>query len=221
MSWPPDPAALPILLAVGWVIRAPLVSREEGHEAITRAAWQGLSLSFEQQRALIRGVRAPDISLAGLLSSILPFGQARHALRAWSATSTAAAIRDISTFLTATHERALALPDGPRRWATFGEVLHCLQDSYSPAHTDREEGGILRVRHWGPVDLLRRADEHGFPSDRRDGAWSDGALTDAARQAVAASRRYLEIATNRDVGRAAFAALLDDCVGKCLASVAC
>ena len=49
---------LPLVVAVGWLVRAPLVSREEGHEAIARAAWEGLSLTGDQQAALIRGVRA-------------------------------------------------------------------------------------------------------------------------------------------------------------------
>jgi hypothetical protein len=183
-----------MLLAVGWVIRVPLLSRAEGHEAITRAAWQDLSLTDEQQQALIRGVRAPDAGLVGVLVSALPFAQRRHALRAWSGTTTARGIRDMREFLAACHARALAIPEGHRRWAAFGEVLHCLQDSYSPAHTDRAGALIVRMKHWGPLDGLRRTDEHGFPTDGRDGALLNGTLTDEARAAVAASRCYLEIA---------------------------
>ena len=168
-------------------------------------------MTGEQQEALIRGVRAPDISLAGFLVSLLPFGQTRHALRAWSGTSTEAATHDIREFLAATHQRTMALPDGPKRWATFGELLHCLQDSHSPAHAERLDGRIVQVRHWGPLDALRHADEHGFPSDRRDSAWKGGTLTDEARAAVAASRRYLEIVTGV-ASSDAFAALLDDSV---------
>ena len=63
MSAPIDP--LPFLLALGWVVRVPGVSRGEGHEAITRAAWKGMGLSADQQSALIHGVRAPDVSIAG------------------------------------------------------------------------------------------------------------------------------------------------------------
>jgi hypothetical protein len=184
-----------MLLAIGWVVRAPLVSRAEGHEAITRQACEGLGLSPDQRDALIRGVRAPDVSLAGLLASALPFAQRRHALRSWSGTPTAEAIRDIREFLAATHLRALALPNGRGRWAVHGELLHCLQDSYSPAHTDRVGGRIVRIRHWGPLDRLRgRRDEHGFPSDSRDTAVREGALTAEAVAAAEASRAYLEIA---------------------------
>jgi hypothetical protein len=200
VSWPTDP--LPILVA--WLIRVPLLSREEGHEAITRAAWEDLALTDEQHRALIRGVRAPDASLFGFVVSALPFAQRRHALRAWSGTTTAAGVRDVRHFLAATHLRAIALPDGPRRWALFGEVLHCLQDSYSPAHADRAGARIVRMKHWGLLDALRRGGkghEHGFPSDRRDSAWKNGELTDEARAAVAASRRYLEIATRQSATR--------------------
>jgi hypothetical protein len=111
--------------------------------------------------------------------------------------------------MTEAHDRAVAFPDGASRWAAFGEVLHCLQDSYSPAHADRAEGRILRMRHWGPLDRLRRADEHGFPADRRDSVWADGSLTEEALAAAAASRAYLEIAM-RGGGRGAFDAFLDE-----------
>jgi hypothetical protein len=205
---------LPLLVAVGWVVRAPLLSREEGHEAITREAWEGLPLTAQQQRALIRGVRAPDISVAGLLTSTLPFAQPRHALRAWSGTPTSSAIRETRKFLSSRHRRAFDMPEGARRWAAIGEILHCLQDSYSPAHTDRAGAQILRMKHWSPLDRLRRdrsADEHGFPSDQRDAARKDGALTDGAQAAVAASRRYLEIVT-RGAEMLEFAELMDECI---------
>ncbi len=195
VSWLVD--HLPLLLALGWVVRIPPLSREEGHEAITRAAWEGLALTSAQQEALIRGVRSPDVSLTGILTSALPFAQRRHALRAWSGTTDADGIRQMREFLAATHRRALAAPDDPRRWRLFGEALHCLQDSYSPAHADRVDGAIVRMKHWGALDVLRRggsSDEHGFPSDPRDGVWHDGRLTAEAKAAVAASRRYLELA---------------------------
>ena len=111
-------AHLPVLVGGGWVVRFPPISREEGHEAITREAWAGLGLTVEQQRALLRGVRAPDMSL-GLLTSAVPFVQRRHALRAWSATTTAEGVRAVREFLITRHRHALALPDGARRWATF------------------------------------------------------------------------------------------------------
>lgn len=211
MSWSPDPLHLPLLIAGGWLVRAPLVSREEGHEAITRQAWDGLGLRADQQAALIRGVRAPDVSLSGFLISALPVGQRRHALRAWSGTTTADAVRATRAFMSEAHDRALARRDGAGRWAAFGEVLHCLQDSYSPAHAARDGGRILRMRHWGPLDRLRGADEHGFPADRRDNAWADGSLTEEALAAVAASRGYLEIAL-RGASRDAFGTFLDGCL---------
>lgn len=191
---------LPLVIGAGWLVRVPLLNREEGHEAITRAAWDGLALTGSQQRALIRGVRAPDIGFLGLVTSVLPFAQRRHALRAWSGQTTAAAVHDVREFIAAAHLRALAAPTGSRRWARFGEVLHCLQDSYSPAHVDRVDGRIIRMKHWGPLDGLRREgsgqphDEHGFPADRRDGVWHDGTLTDEAMAATGASRRYIEMA---------------------------
>ena len=209
------PWQLPALIVVGWVVRVPLLSREEGHEAITRAAWDGLGLTRDQQRALIWGVRTPDIGLSGVLTSALPFAQRRHALRSWSATTTQRGVEEMRAFMTDCHARALALPEGPRRWVTFGRLLHCLQDSYSPAHTERVDGRIVRMKHWGLLDQRRRtrsapdgADEHGFPTDPRDSAWRGGRLTDEALAATSASRRYLEIVTGQ--GALSLGEFLDD-----------
>jgi hypothetical protein len=199
---------LPLVVGAGWLVRVPLLNGEEGHEAITRAAWDGLALTGEKQRALIRGVRAPDVSFFGVLTSVLPFAQRRHALRAWSGQTTADAVREVREFIAATHLRALAATSGPRRWARFGAVLHCLQDAYSPAHVDRVDGRISRMKHWGPLDGLRRGgsgephDEHGFPADRRDSVWRDGTLTDEALAAADASRRYLEMAMRQSASDA-------------------
>lgn len=206
VSWPLDrPEALVDVaahlspLAVAWVVRIPLLNRQEGHEALTRAAWAGLDLTPDQQAALLRGVRAPDVGLAGLLRSALPHAQKRHALRAWSGTAVEKAISELRDFITATHLGALRR-GGSDRWVAFGAVLHALQDSYSPAHTQREGGRIMRVKHWGPLDPLRRRlhgdppDEHGFPNDPRDRVAPDGPTTAEAQAAVAATRDYLELA---------------------------
>jgi hypothetical protein len=206
VSWPLDEpdvlalvaAHLPALVAGAWVVRVPGLSREEGHEAITRAAWTGLGLNERQQKALIAGVRAPDVGITGLLSSPLPFAQPRHALRRWWGTTTQQGVADLRRFVMEQHLRALQLADG-RRWHAFGRVLHALQDSYSPAHAEREGGRIVRMKHWGPLDPLRRMldagtdDQHGFPADPRDSAWVDGSLTAAADAASTASREYLEL----------------------------
>ncbi len=203
---------LPLLIALAWTVRVPLLNGEEGHEAITRAAWAGLQVTDDQQRALIRGVRAPDLGLRGLLVAALPFAQRRHALRAWPSTTTRRGVAEMRAFMADCHSRALAMPDGPRRWATFGRLLHCLQDSYSTAHTDRDGARILRMKHWGPARSGPRgasADEHGFPTDPRDSAWRDGSLTDEALAAVAASRRYLELVSAGWEAGTEFAAFLD------------
>jgi hypothetical protein len=206
VSWPVDQsdalalvaAHLPGLVAGAWVVRVPGLSREEGHEAITRAAWVGLGLNERQQDALIAGVRAPDVGITGLLSSPLPFAQPRHALRRWWGTTTRQGVADLRRFVMEQHLRALQLADG-RRWHAFGRVIHALQDSYSPAHAEREGGRIVRMKHWGALDPLRAAlgrdgrDQHGFPADPRDGAWVDGSLTAAAAAASTASREYLEL----------------------------
>jgi hypothetical protein len=188
-----DPViGLPLLVVAGWVVRLPPLSPEEGHEAITRAAWAGLELTEAQQAALMRGVRAPDVSFRGLAVFALPSRQPRHALRAHRATSTDEGVRAMRAFLVGRHRRAVGA-DEARPWEGFGEVLHCIQDSFSPGHADRDGPRILRMKHWGPFDP-REPDEHGFPTDVRDHALVDGVLTDAAREAAAASARYLELA---------------------------
>ena len=194
----PDPLiGLPLLVVAGWVVRVPLLSPEEGHEAITRAAWDGLGLADAQCAALIRGVRAPDVSLRGLAAFALPSRQPRHALRAHAGTSTAEGVSAMRAFLVTRHRRALAMGSTAGRWEAIGEILHCIQDSYSPAHADRDGARIVRLKHWGPLDRWRGADEHGFPTDIRDHAVADGILTDAATLAAAACRRYLQRALDQ------------------------
>jgi hypothetical protein len=191
----PDPLlGFPLLLVVGWVVRVPLLSPQEGHEAITRASWDGLGLTDAQRAALIRGVRAPDISIRGLAVFAFPSRQRRHALRAHASTSTAEGVSAMREFFVARHRGALEMADDGRLWEALGEILHCIQDSYSPAHADREGARVLRMKHWGPFDRRRHADEHGFPTDVRDHAVVDGALTDAARTAASTCHRYLELA---------------------------
>jgi hypothetical protein len=190
---------LPLLIAVGWVVRVPLLSPSEGHEAITRVAWEGLALTDGQRAALIRGVRAPDVSIRGLASFVLSSRQPRHALRAGAATTTENGIRAMRAFVISRHAEALASRDERRRWELVGENLHCIQDSFSPAHADREGARIVRMKHWGPLDRFRgrdtpdTRDEHGFPTDRRDLAFVNGALSEPARHAAAVTRDYLEL----------------------------
>ena len=100
-------------------------------------------------------------------------------------------------FLVARHHRALETADDRRRWEQLGEILHCIQDSYSPAHADREGARIVRMKHWGPLDRWHGPDEHGFPTDVRDRAVAGNALTDEARAAAATCHRYLELAVHQ------------------------
>jgi hypothetical protein len=188
---------LPLLLALGWVVRMPGLSPTEGHEAITRAALDGLDLTDAQEAALVRGVRAPDVSVAGLAVFAFPFRQPRHALRAWYTTTTDEGVAALRSFVVAHHAHALS-DDSGRRWERFGEILHCLQDSYSPAHVDRDGPRILRMKHWGLLDRRRAGhdgpDEHGFPTDDRDVALRDGQLVPAAHEAARVSHAYLDLA---------------------------
>jgi len=206
----PDPLlGLPLLVVAGWVVRVPLLSPREGHEAITRAAWDGLALTDGQRAALIRGVRAPDVSLSGLVVFALPSRQPRHALRAHASTTTEDGVDAMRAFVVARHHRALEMADDRRRLEQIGEILHCIQDSYSPAHADRDGARIVRMKHWGPFDRRRDGDEHGFPTDVRDHAVIDGRLTDAAQAAASTCHRYLELALSEVQADGPLAAFLD------------
>jgi hypothetical protein len=189
---------VPHVLALGWVVRMPGISPREGHEAITRAAFEGLDLTDAQRAALIHGVRAPDVSLRGLAVFAFPFRQPRHALRAWYSTSQADGVAAMRAFVVAHHRRALDEAGDRRRWERFGEILHCLQDSYSPAHAERDGARLIRMKHWGLRDRRHAGpggpDEHGFPTDARDIALVEGSLVPAAREAARVSHLYLELA---------------------------
>ena len=73
------------------------------------------------------------------------------------------------------------------------------------------------MKHWGPLDRWHGPDEHGFPTDVRDHAVVDGALTDDARAAASTCHRYLELALHQiqadeqpaDVADAELTAFLD------------
>ena len=99
------------------------------------------------------------------------------------------------------HRRALDEPSERRRWERFGEVLHCLQDSYSPAHAVRDGARLVRMKHWGLLDRRHAGadgpDEHGFPTDARDDAQVDGSLVAAAQEAARVSHAYLALALRR------------------------
>ena len=192
---------------------------KEGHEVLTRMAAArvpGVDLA-----ALLRGVTRPDkgtgtlrATLSSLVHSVDPPEQKRHALRRTRGTSTTAALSEIRNHLLLLHSRALSAGRAGNRRAMFewiGEGLHLIQDSYSQAHTARDNINIVsaphpirKVRFFGfvrrfPPSFSQYPDEHqvirgmhvGDPRDdiNRPG----GGLKPEAQIAIQASREYLSM----------------------------
>ena len=189
--------------ALSWSVQTPL--SPAGHEAITRSAIGAGVISFPvagkpttrvltpaEQATIVAGNRSVDLGWAGtgVLFAFSKGEQKRHALRREYGQPLAAALADIIASLRAQHAGILAEADPKKQLHRIGQALHLVQDSFSPAHTDRRPGSgwcIAYVRNFGRG---RAPVEHGVPSDDRDQvARSRG----EASQATAASRRYLSI----------------------------
>jgi hypothetical protein len=104
------------------------------------------------------------------------------------------------------HRRARAATTRAIAFEMAGEALHLIQDSYSLAHVLRTLRASLAgphpiryVRYFGfltkfPPRRTTPPNEHGFPSDGRDGIFSaPGRLKHEANIAVAASVDYLRM----------------------------
>lgn len=203
----------PGLAGLGWTGRKCCTARgpcigTAGHEVITRAALGSgtipftvgsrsltLTLSPAEQSLIIQANVDVDFgsNCQALPGSFTPAEQRKHALRATYFQSTADALRDIRSEFLGQHGAMLAERVQANRLRRLGSVLHLIQDSFSPAHTDRDPSAGWCVRYvrnfgWG---LAPR--EHGKPSDDRDLVTHSPSAT-ARAQAVAASRQYLQIA---------------------------
>lgn len=189
---------------LGWFVEASVVP--EGHELLTRNAAAGMSLSAHEMNLLRDGVRRPDT--ASLSAHVAPGEQRRHFLRQTILHSMAAAHRDATNHLRSLHGRLLALGAGSdEQFRLMGEALHLIQDSFAPAHVDRDpsSGRIRYIRNFGPSNLVAPLisplavpflpNEHRFPADQRDRIHSglpySGTLKPEAQQAIEASRQYL------------------------------
>jgi len=196
---------------LSWSVKTPL--SPAGHEAITRAAIGGGTITFPvggkpttrvltpaEQATIIAGNRSVDLGWAGtgVLFAFNKGEQKRHALRREYGQPLAAALADIIASLRAQHSAILTEPDPTKQLHRIGQAMHLVQDSFSPAHTDRRPGSgwcIAYVRNYGRG---RAPTEHGVPSDDRDQvARSRG----EASQATAASRRYLSLLFKALYGR--------------------
>lgn len=183
--------ALP--LVVGWFVKSGPIG--EGHEALTRAAARGLSSA--DMATLIKGVRSPDVD-GPLTNHIKLSEQRRHCLKRVITQSTNAALKDATAQLRKLHGRVLGASSKSTRLHSTGEALHLIQDSFSPAHTERKGRTIKKLRNYGPTNLALgpfMMSEHVFPIDGRDGVKHRGKLTREANLAIDASREYFSLVT--------------------------
>ncbi|MBZ5701862.1 MAG: hypothetical protein LAN84_08440 [Acidobacteriia bacterium] len=212
---------------IGWTVRMPgYPSGPEvtpaGHEQITMNAIGpaktisfpvggrpvSVKLSAPEIGAIIAGNRSVDLGWygTGTAFAFKEEEQRRHSLRRNYGQNIADALCDIVGSLRAQHRGILAEANPLERMRKIGQALHLVQDSYSPAHTQRRSDSawcIEYIRNFGRggLPLVGSDKEHRVPSDERDKiayAKSKG----AARKAEDSSRRYLQIVLKAIVGRA-------------------
>lgn len=172
----------------------------EGHELLTRHAAQSLGLSQAEQNALQDGVRAPDeVPLWTQLTD--PTQPRRHANRRNYIQRQSQALQDMRSQLASLYARLFSQPDRVTAFRLIGEALHLIQDSYCPAHVEREPTSdrmgrtvINYIRYYGPG--FSSPIEHGFPMDARDFVGAFGKLFFWSRLAINVSREFLVMARN-------------------------
>ena len=126
-----------------------------GHEVLTRGALGTGIISFTVAgRPLSRTLSAAEqnwiitanvdvdfgSNCQALTQSFTPAEQKKHSLRAYQWTSTADALRDIRAEFFNQHRGIMAERNPDEQMRRIGRILHLIQDSFSPAHTDRNAG---------------------------------------------------------------------------------
>jgi outer membrane protein OmpA-like peptidoglycan-associated protein len=188
-----------------------LIDVTHGHGELTDRAASSAGIVGADLVALKRGVARPDQSPSSIMEQLDECQQHRHGLRAALCQKMPAAIERIRSYLANLYECVLSMPTPqvPDRNAQFeliGEALHLIQDSYSPAHMERNWGGpggvhpILYIRFWHPTSPGGPT-EHRFPVDERDNLTVASFPINWVNEAVTASREFLGI-VSRHVGRA-------------------
>jgi hypothetical protein len=167
----------------------------KGHEKITDSALRATGLTAHRA-LLIEGVQRPDRA-----PSLPAAEQKRHALRGSPCQLTRSALVDIRSHLLMLHRRIVAAGGGRDSWLYAGEALHLIQDSYSPAHTERALGSlnpIIYIRSYrhgvfvGPT-------EHIYPVDYRDYVKFPSSKPWVAR-ALTVSKEYLNLVKSQLAG---------------------
>jgi hypothetical protein len=183
-----------------FVIQNRVLRIPEGHERLTRDAARGVAgISPTDLSALIEGVRRVDY---GLTNHFKAGEQRRHALRSAVCQPLRNALSEIRNQLARLHGQAIrANTIGTRQAALglIGEALHLIQDSFSPAHTERVLDGatnpIRYIRYFGLRGQTYPTEHRVFPApDPRDIITaSGGRLTPVASAAIIASRQFLQM----------------------------
>ena len=180
---------------LGWFIDTQIgtFKTPAGHEILTERAARGLVTNKADLSALIDGVRRPD--LADPQDHIKLGEEKRHFLRSIKQPSWSAWFLAID-HLRALHQSMLASANRADQFALIGEALHLIQDSFAPAHVEREprSGDMLNIRIYDPKPP---PGNHVFLRDDRDAIFaapSVTALTLGAKAAITAGKEYLQTA---------------------------
>lgn len=196
----------------GWSVRTPL--SDPGHEVITlNAMGPSRTISFtvggrpmsrvlapNEVDAIIAGNRSVDLGWmgTGVVFSLAEKEQRRHSLRKNFGQPIPDALADIVNSLRAQHAGILAETNPLERCRKIGMASHLVQDSFSPAHTERDAGAAWCIRYIRNFGRGRAPREHGTPSDDRDKVRLSAS---AASQAEDATRRYFQIVWKAVYGR--------------------
>ena len=179
---------------LGWFIDRKIGSTKTptGHEILTERAASGLIKNSTDLAALIDGSRRPD--LADLQDHIKLGEEHRHFLRSIKQSSLDAWWSAIN-HLKSLHQQMMA-SSPVDQFKLIGEALHLIQDSFAPAHVEREPrtGDILHIRVYSPN---APPGNHLFHVDPRDDIFTTQPtrmLTFNARKAIACSKEYLQMA---------------------------
>lgn len=182
------------LSGLGWFIDRMIGTTRtpRGHETLTEQAAGGLIKDPADLAALINGVRLPD--LAGPQDHIRPGEEKRHFLRTVTQSSLSAwdfAIDHLKTL----HQQMMLSSSRVAEFTLIGEALHMVQDSFAPAHVQRDQssGDIVSLRIYGSN---APPGSHVFRVDLRDDPFTikPPALTPDARRAVSCTEEYLKMA---------------------------
>lgn len=180
---------------LGWFIDTQISTFKTpaGHEILTERAAHGIVKNNADVTALIAGVRRPD--LADPQDHIKLGEQKRHFLRSIKQPSWSAWFLAID-HLRALHQSMLSSANRANQLALIGEALHLIQDSFAPAHVERDprDKDILSLRVYDPKPP---PGNHIFLRDPHDAIFttpSSAALTPGAKAAIAAGKEYLQTA---------------------------